>query len=707
LNTNLDELANLCGLATQSWDWKGNPIHVGDATIVAVLHALGVDASSDAAIDAALAAQRDRPWRRALPPVTVTIQGQPAWVAVHVPAGWTAELRVTFEDGGGTDTHQVDNWNPDRQIDGQWVGEATFELPADMPLGYHKLVLTYGDPDTGTRQQAEALLAVTPATLQPPHDGRRIWGYAAQLYSVRSQGSWGIGDFDDLAALATWAGDTQNCDYVLINPTHAAEPEPPMEPSPYLPATRRFINPVYIRPEAIPEFAGVGGTARTHLLGLQRRAVNLPRDTVGRDAAWALKRQALRLVFDAGLSPARRIAFDAYRRSEGRALRDFALWTLLCAQHGRDWRDWPTPLQRPDSPECDEFAATHADEMAFVEWQQWVAQAQAGAAHQAAVVVGMSSGVVTDLAVGTSPRGADTWMQQDVYAAAIEVGAPPDAYNQLGQLWDQPPWRPDRLAEAGFEPFRQVVRHALRAAGGLRIDHVMGLFRLWWVPRGRPPSEGCYVRYDHEAMVGILALEAHRAGAFVVGEDLGTVEPWVRDYLKQRGILGTSVLWFEYDDGRPTPPEGWRRACMASVTTHDLPPTAGYLALDHVRLRDQLGLLTEPLDVELANARTEQRWWLDYLSDHGLIQPADGVDDVEATVLALHRALVASPAQVLCAYLVDAVGDRRTQNQPGTTDEYPNWRVPLCGPDGQPIGLEDVFDSPRPKRLAAVMNEVK
>jgi 4-alpha-glucanotransferase len=191
------------------------------------------------------------------------------------------------------------------------------------------------------------------------------------------------------------------------------------------------------------------------------------------------------------------------------------------------------------------------------------------------------------------------------------VGAPADAFNQQGQDWSQPPWRPDRLAEVGYRPYRDMLRTVLRHAGGLRVDHVLGLFRLWWVPAGLPPSAGTYVRYDHEAMVGILALEAYRAGAFVVGEDLGTVEPWVRDYLRDRGIAGTSVLWFERDWDRDVPirPERWRSLCLATVTTHDLPPTAGYLAGEHVRLRSELGLLTRPVEEVAARDVAEQESW--------------------------------------------------------------------------------------------------
>jgi 4-alpha-glucanotransferase len=233
------------------------------------------------------------------------------------------------------------------------------------------------------------------------------------------------------------------------------------------------------------------------------------------------------------------------------------------------------------------------------------------------------------------------------------------------------------------------------------VDHIIGLFRLWWIPADRPPSEGTYVHYDHEATIGVLALEAQRAGAVVVGEDLGVVEPSARDYLKARGILGTSILWFERDgNGDPLPAERWRELCLASVTTHDLPPTAGYLAGDHVRLRDRLGLLELSVDEELAADTKEREAWLGEVRSRGLL--TEGAD-TEATVRALHHYLTLTPARLLCVALTDAVGDRRTQNQPGTTDEYPNWRVPLSGPDSAPLLLEDVLASTRAARLAAAV----
>jgi len=699
----LQELAESCGLSTDYWNWQGKLTAVAPGTVRSVLAAMGVDAADDAAVQASLERQRDKPWRRVLPPAVVMRQGTTAYVDAHVAAGHPARASVLLEDGGERTLTQVDDWIPDRLVDDEWLGEARFALPGDLPLGYHRLVCA-SDDRTG-----EATLIVSPGWLGlPAHVGdKRVWGYQAQLYSVRSSGSWGIGDLADLADLATWSATQQQADYVLINPLHAAQAVPPMEPSPYLPSSRRFVNPLYIRPEAIPEYVRLSPAKRARIAALRKDLLARPGadDRLDRDACWAAKKAALRLVFEAGLAPARQMALDAYRRAQGRGLRDFAAWTVLCEALGNDWHAWEEPYRRPTSPEVDAFVALHRAEADFAEWQQWIAQDQLSDAQRAARDAGMRVGVVTDLAVGVGMDSADRWMLSDVYAQGVSVGVPPDAYNQLGQNWTQPPWRPDRLADLGYVPFRDMVRTALSHAGGLRMDHILGMFRLWWVPLGHEAADGCYVYYDHEALIGIVALEAARAEALVVGEDLGTVEPWVRDYLAQRGVLGTSVLWFEHeDDGATRWPQQWRQWGLASVTTHDLPPTAGFLALDHVRLRHDLGLLTVPVDEEVASARQEQADWLAWLDRAGYLTDTPGADDVERTVLALHRALVASPCRVLNVALVDAVGERRIQNQPGTIDEYPNWRVPLGGVDGRPLLLDEIYTMERPMRLAAVLN---
>ncbi|MEA5117912.1 MAG: 4-alpha-glucanotransferase, partial [Propionicimonas sp.] len=493
--------------------------------------------------------------------------------------------------------------------------------------------------------------------------------------------------------------------FLLINPLHAAQPMPPIEPSPYLPASRRFVNPLYVRPEHIFEYSQLSETDRQRIGTVKQQLLETlaGEPLIMRNLIWPAKLAALRIIFGHGLRPARRMAFNDFLRREGRALTQFATWCALVNVHGVNWREWPAELQRPSSPEVAAFAQDNAEEIEFHAWIQWIADNQLRAAQSGARDAGMRVGVVSDLAVGVSDWSAEAWTYGNTFAQGVSVGAPPDHFNQTGQDWGQLPWRPDRLDDLAYAPFRTMVAGLLRHSGGMRVDHIMGLFRLWWIPAGMPATKGTYVRYNHEAMVGILALEAYRAGALIVGEDLGVVEPWVRDYLRERGILGTSIAWFETDGaGEPLPPEQWREYCLASVTTHDLPPTAGYLAKDHIRLQHRLGLLTESLETELAQAEREQQAFIAALRRGGFL--TEDEPSTEDIVLALHRYLLATPARVLCATLPDAVGDRRTENQPGTVDEYPNWRVPLSHPDGHPMTMEELYTDERALRLAGVMN---
>ncbi|WP_425491696.1 4-alpha-glucanotransferase [Nocardioides mesophilus] len=690
----LRELARSYAVATDYHDWQGRPVQVPDATVTRVLGAMGVDTADPAA---ALAERREQPWRRMLPPSVVTVQGERREVPVHVDHGAPVEVWLELEDGSRhDDVPQTDRWVDPRQVGDRLVGEATFTVPTDLPLGYHTLHARSG------ATVAAAPLVVTPGWLGLPESLRDTysWGLAAQLYSVRSRGSWGVGDLADLADLARWSGAELGADFVLVNPLHAAEPTPPMEPSPYLPTSRQFFNPLYLRIELVPEYAALdaAGRAEVDALGQGVHAVLDDADVIDRDTAWAAKLAALRLLADVPRDAARERALQEFVGQQGPALRDFATWSVIAQEHGTDYRAWPERLQDVGSPAVQELAAARRADVDFEMWLQWLLEEQLGRAQDTALAAGMALGTMHDLAVGVHPGGADAWRLRTTYATGIQVGAPPDPFNQIGQNWSQPPWRPQRLAELGYAPLRDLIRAVLRHAGGVRVDHIIGLFRLWWIPEGAPPSAGTYVRYDHEAMIGVLALEAQRAGAVVVGEDLGVVEPSARDYLRSRGILGTSILWFEYDEnGRPLVAERWRELCLASVTTHDLPPTAGYLAGEHVRLRDELGLLTRPLAEEAAVDAQERERWLDELRSRGLLV-ADA--DVEATVEALHRYLTLTPSRLRCVSLTDAVGDRRTQNQPGTTDEYPNWRVPLSGPDARPLWLEDVLTSSRPRRLA-------
>jgi 4-alpha-glucanotransferase len=701
LSPELRELAAECGVATEYWDWRGNHTVRPAETIVAVMRALGIEAATPAAAAGALQARHRDRWSRLLPPCVVTRQGRTCTFEVHLSHGAAVEVWIELEAGGARhEVRQVDNWEPPRDIDGRLVGEASFAVPGEVPLGYHRLRARSGT------EQAAATLIVTPAWLGVPErmGAQRAWGLTTQLYSMRSLRSWGVGDLADLADLAVWSAQL-GAGFVLVNPLHAAEPVPPMEPSPYLPTSRRFANPLYLRVEQVAEYAYLSAADRAEVEALREalssRLAGV--DRIDRDSSWQAKLAALRRVYAVPRSAGRDLAYQAYRRREGAGLDDFATWCALAQAHGADWQAWPETLRDPRSPAVAAFRTEHADEVDFQCWLQWVLDEQLDATQAAARRAGMTLGVMHDLAVGVHPRGADAWALQETLARGVHVGAPPDEFNQVGQNWMQPPWRPDRLAELAYAPFRQLVATIVRHAGGVRVDHIIGLFRLWWIPEGAPPTGGTYVCYDHEAMVGILALEAYRAGALVVGEDLGVVEPSTRVYLRERGVLGTSILWFESDfhgDGRPLRPELWREYCLASVTTHDLPPTAGYLAGEHIRLRHSLGLLTRPLEEELALDADHRETWLQELRARGALPPGAGEEQI---IAALHRYLTWTPAKLIGVALTDAVGDRRTQNQPGTVDEYPNWRVPLSGPDGRPMLLEDVLRSQRAARLAAVL----
>ncbi|MET4226187.1 4-alpha-glucanotransferase [Oerskovia enterophila] len=709
----LVQLAAVHGVAPDFWGFDGERRPVSAQTLVAVLEALGVPASSPEKVAVSLEHSEDDTWRQMLPPTVVVRQGVGARFPVHVTDGAQVEVWVELEPPEAPgyrstapavrerrDLPQVDDYVEPRTVDGRAVGRATFAVPEDLPLGWHEIHAT----SDGT--QARATLVVTPQRLELPdplRSGGRAWGLMTQLYSVRSRASWGVGDLADLADLAWLGAHRAGADFVLVNPLAAAEPRTPMTPSPYLPTSRRFVNPLYIRVEDVRETGYLTAADRSLVEWAFDPVRDLSSDPgpIDRDAAWEAKKAALEVVFAAPRSTARQAALDAFRAEQGKGLEDFATWCAL-ADHFGD-QDWPPYALDPSSPGVAALREQLDDQVDFYCWLQWVADEQLEVAQRTAREAGMSIGVMHDLAVGVHPHGADAWAHRGVLAGGVTVGAPPDMYNQQGQNWSQPPWHPQALAKAGYAPYRDLLRTVLRHAGAIRVDHIIGLFRLWWIPGAARADAGAYVRYDHEALIGILCLEAQRAGAVVIGEDLGVFEPWVRDYLTERGILGTSVLWFEKGEGgHPLPPEAYRRLALATITTHDLPPTAGYLAGEHVDLRERLGLLTEPAYVVRREAREERDTMVALLVERGLV----GEDPSERELVeALHVLVAQSPAVLLGVSLADAVGERRTQNQPGTDQEYPNWKVPLGDPSGNVVLLEDLFDNARLLSLAKVMRE--
>ncbi|MET9961844.1 4-alpha-glucanotransferase [Streptomyces sp. NPDC006326] len=650
----MDDLARLAvlhGVATSYQPAEDVTVRVPDATVAAVLGQLGVDAATPESVRQALAEAERARAERLLPPVLVWWAGsEPPAALAALPPG--TRTRLEGDEAAGAETGGV------------------------PPLGVHRLHAETPDGRSGA-----ATLIVAPE--RAPAAPERGHGLLVQLYSLLSERSWGMGDLGDLADLARWAGRTHGAAFIQVNPLHAAVPGAPTDPSPYRPSSRRFPDPVHLRVEDLPEHGACPDQETLAELaargGELRRRVLEKGALIDRVAVWALKRTALELLYAVPRSPEREAAYREFCAEQGEPLDRHAAW--CAAATGED------PAARAD----------------FHRWLVWLTDTQLAAAQRAAREAGMAVGIVHDLAVGVHPAGSDVQTAPGVHATGSTVGAPPDAFNARGQDWGLPPLRPDALAASGYAAFRALLRGVLRATGALRIDHVMGLFRLWWIPEGTPPAEGTYVAYDGEAMLAVLVLEAHRAGALVIGEDLGTVEPRVRRALARRGVLGTSVLWFERDwagDGQPLAPADWRADCLATATTHDLPPTAAKLAGAHVDLRDRLGLLTRPLEQERAQDAADTAEWLDVLEDLGLDTKGE-----EAAVRALYAFLLRTPARLVGVWLPDAVGDRRPQNLPGTWDQYPNWRLPLADAEGRPLTLEALVASRRANALLSAVRE--
>jgi 4-alpha-glucanotransferase len=501
-------------------------------------------------------------------------------------------------------------------------------LPPDLPLGYHDLHPDDGGPTTR--------LIVVPDRCHLP-DGLRSWAWTAQLYAARSRESWGIGDLHDLTTLATWSASL-GAGFLAINPLHAPMPLERQEPSPYFPSSRRFLSPLYLRLEDVAGWDP--GDADLAAAAAEGRDLNAER-IIERDRIHAVKQRALERLWASFDGDPR---FDAFRAARGQALHQHACFNVLAEHHGSGWRSWPSEHRRPDNPPIERFLAEpeHAARKQFHEWVQWLLDEQLARAGAELPLLG-------DLAVGVDPDGADAWLWQDVFAPGVRVGAPPDEFNPEGQDWGLPPFVPWKLRALGYEPWAQTVRAALRHCGALRIDHVMGLFRLYWLPEGAGPTEGGYVRYPGTELLDIVALESARAGAVIVGEDLGTVEDEVRDELRARGVLSYRLAWFEDE-----PPSQYPQQALAAVTTHDLPTVAGVWAgTDGEAMREPLRALTGTDDASLPASEVVRR---------------------------AYAALAQAPSAILSATLEDALAVEERPNVPGTTTERPNWSIALPKP---------------------------
>ena len=699
----------MLGIGT-SYVGQSNDYHeIEDDVLIDVLAALGVDASSDEAIERSINAIVHERYGRLVAPTVLHTAGTTDHIRVNTSIMSVPTASITLENGEpyeGTLAVVGDGSQQAHIIDGRFIASALVEIPDDVPVGYHTLHVSVD----GRTQDATLISAPSRVELPESLKSGQLWGWMAQLYSIRSAGSWGVGDFEDLKTLLVDAKRRTGADFVLINPMHAAEPVSPLTPSPYLPVSRRFVNFTYIRPESIEEYRTADESVKAQINDLHDgvAALNGDPQIIDRDTMWRAKMHALWILFKVGRNEARQAEFEAFKQSCGEELEAYATWCLCYDKWGApsaDPNNWERSLTK-DSPQIADLRNQFPDTLDFYRWMEWVATQQFRSAQEAAKEAGMQIGVMADMAVGVHPLGCDVWWNPERFAKGATVGAPPDFFNQQGQNWSQPPLSPIDLENNGYRTYRDIVHGMFAQSGAVRIDHILGLFRLWWIPEGKSATDGAYVYYDSNIMLGILAIEASRVGGVVVGEDLGVVPEYVADSLAEHGLLGCAVEWFEQTDGVFHEPRTWRPYALASVNTHDLPPCAGYLDYEHVRIRERLNLLTCSVQEFQASAVKEHNAMLMMLVDNGYLDPKlleDEHANEQQIVESLYRALKAAPSKLLAASLTDAVGEHRAQNQPGTNNEYPNWRVPLADAQGNVVPLETLFDNARLQSLTAIM----
>ncbi len=664
--------------------------------------------ASPASLEALLAALGDPGPAPPVPPVTLGAPDAPQEIAVTVPEApgpWT----LTLEAPGGPQAllgaaRSPCPDQPDRVA-------LTGRLLTPLPLGLHpvRVEARAGGAAVG----GETLLVVAPPRGHEPEAlarGERLWGINLPLYGVRSARNGGVGDFEDLARLAEWAASL-GADLLGVLPLHALGNEAPYGISPYFPVSRAFLNPALVAVDALAEAAAPEVRALFAAPAVTAELARL-RGTalVDHGPAWALKRRLLAACFGAfgrdHRDGPRGAAFHAWRAAQGPALEDFATFCALHELHPGPWPEWPAALRSPRAPGVAAFRRAHGDAVAFFAWTQWVAEEQLAGAQARARAAGMAVGLYLDLALGVDPAGADAWVFQDVLALSASAGAPPDPFSLMGQRWGVPPAIPHRHRASGYAYFRETVVRNARRAGALRIDHVLALWRLFWVPGDRPAAEGAYVAERPQELLALLRLISRQERCLVIGEDLGTVPDEVRRDLMASGFLSYRLLIFEKGaDGAYRAPQDFPRPALVSVSTHDLPPLDGFWLGRDLRVKAALAQYPTP---EAAAAEAEGRGrdrqaLLAALAAEGLLPPgvpvAPEVDPrhFDALAPAVHAYLARTPAALLLANLDDLVGEVEMHNLPATLDEHPNWQRK------GPVALEDLPGHPRAAAVAAAI----
>jgi 4-alpha-glucanotransferase len=700
----LDELrhvAGLLGIATHHVDALGVTHEPGEATLAALTAAFGLPTDPGQAADALAEEEQSAPF--GLPPAYVLREEAPDPVLhLRLPPGTgSVEWHCRFEDGTERSGHS----------DGPEL-----RLPAPLPLGYHRLALNAGATNV------EIDLIVAPASCHLPDalkPGARNWGLTVQLYGLPSACNWGIGDFTDLGRLAGDAGRL-GAATIGINPLHALFAAEPRHFSPYSPSSRVWLDFLYIDVTAVPGFAEDGAaqvSATAAALGAARAA-----DLIDYAAVAALKRPVLEALFRhfhaREVQTSLGAEFREFRQAGGEALTRFAVFEALHEHFTREgmpfsWRHWPAAMRDPQSTEVGEFARAQAERVEFFQYLQWEADRQLGAAAAAGRNAGLALGLYRDLAVGVDPHGAEAWADQQLVAPGAAIGAPPDPLSRAGQNWGLAPINPLVLRRQGFAPLVAALRANMRHAGILRIDHVMGLQRLYWIPDGSPATLGAYVSYPFHDLVRLVALESRRQCCAVVGEDLGTVPEGFRETMRAANALSYRVFVFERGEGAHfAPPRDYPPLAAASAATHDLATLKGFWLGRDIAWRERLGLYPDQAAAatEMAERHRDRHLLLEALAAEGLL-PRErfgeflATDDTPTYTAelgeAIHTYLARSRARLMLVQLDDVTGESEQANLPGTTDGHPNWRRRLS------LRLEDILAGPELRRLAGSVSAAR
>lgn len=682
-------LADRAGIVSRYTDQTGDETRAtADDTRVAILAAMGLDASSPQAARAALETLEAREWARVLPPVRVVRRDDPSalQIPLHAPAeiglaDWS--LEVTTEEG--------ESFERSGRSQPQWDGSLSLGLRGPLPLGYHtvRVSITSG----GVERSGLQTLVVVPDACPGVRDvaGRdRAFGLIANLYSVRSARNWGVGDFTDLTRLLEWTGSVGGS-FVGVNPLHALRNRG-SEVSPYSPVSRIFRNALYLDVTSVPELRDSPETLRrmaSEQVKVEREALRAsPRVEYERVIGLKLELlRALHLEFVSRHSHEetdRGRAYCDFVDAQGEPLRRFATFEALAHHLGNgSWREWPVDFRGPDTTSVRDFQRSHPSAVDFHAWMQFELDRQLGMAAAKGRDAGLEIGLYQDLAIGTSPDGADIWANPGLFLDGVSIGAPPDDYSASGQNWGLPPLNPRALRDEGYQYWIGLVRASMRHAGALRIDHVMGLFRQFWIPAGMRGDAGAYVRFPAEDLLGILALEAHRHRAIVVGEDLGTVPPEVPPALRRWGVLSSRVLYFEREGDDFRPASSYEPVALATANTHDMPTLAGFWAGRDIDLRREVGMIaSEGEEREARQARDqERRALLRTLAAEGLLGATTEPESQAELRGAVHAFLCRTPSALVGLNLDDVVGEAEPVNLPGVPpDRFSSWTRKLSTP---------------------------